>query len=143
MCKQDEYTAQETDRQDRVDSAIEEMLEDVSPIGYVQWDMEIIGEIRDVVQDYIVNKKGWMNEQAFYPYRELNKDGPEPAEMILTDEQIVTAMKQVIEYIDADELGVLAGDWLGGLCWYLNDGTYSFIPDERYADAFGEALDKE
>jgi tetrahydromethanopterin S-methyltransferase subunit A len=143
MCEDYGFSGQETDRQDMVDSAIEEMLENVSPIGYVQWDMEIIGEIRDVIQDYIVNKKGWMSEQAFYPYRELDNNGniilepskPEPAEMILTDEQIVTAMKQVIEDIDADELGVLAGDWLGGLCWYTNDGLYSFIPDEHYCGA--------
>ena len=110
MCKQDEYTAQETDRQDRVDNAIAELIKEFTPIGYFDWDMEIIGEVRDVIMEYVVNQKKWMTEHQFYPYRELDNDGSEPAEMIVTDEQIVTAMKQVIEYFDADELGVLAGD---------------------------------
>jgi hypothetical protein len=151
MCEDYGFTGQETDRQDAVDSAIEEMLESVSPIGYVQWDMEIIGEIRDIVQDYIVNKKGWMSEQAFYPYRELDKEGniilepskPEVEEMIVTDDQLIGVLKECLESFDSDELSEIAKDWLGGLCWHNGDFTYTFIPDERYNDAFGEALDKE
>lgn len=141
----DEYnfTAQEIDRQDKVDSVIEEMLENLSPIGYVEWDMEIIGEIRDVVQDYIVNKKGWMSEQAFYPYRELDNDGniilepskSEQEEMIIKSWDLEKVINKTVSEIDADDFAKLAGELLGGTCRYTDNFLYSFIPNEHYSGA--------
>ena len=55
---------------------------------------------------------------------------------IVTDEQLVTALEKHIEDVDADELARIGGEALGGKCWYLNDGTYSFEPDENYYGAF-------
>lgn len=66
------FTEQEADRQDRVDNAIAQLIEEITPIGYFRWDMEIIGEVRDVIMEYVVNQKKWMTEQQFYPYRELD-----------------------------------------------------------------------
>jgi hypothetical protein len=146
MCE-DNWTQEETDRQDRVDNAIFSVIEEITPIGYAQWDMEIIGDVRDVIMEYVVNQKKWMTEQQFYPYREwdaIANPNPEPdiEEMIVTDEQLVTAMEKEIEDIDSDELALLAGDWLGGLCWYTNDGLFSFIPDEHYCGALDFTKEK-
>jgi hypothetical protein len=141
----DEY---ETYRQDKVDNAIFDMVKDITPIGYLQWDMELIGEIRDVILEYVVNQKKWMTEQQFYPYRELT---PEPdgnitlqpfKGLIVTDEQLVTAMRKEVEDIDAEQLAEWAGHCLGGKCWYLEDNTYSFEPDENYYGAFNFIKDK-
>lgn len=137
------FTDKEIERQDTVDNAIQNLMVELAPWGVddIEWNMEYIGEIRDTIKEFLVDKLHLMTEQQFYPYRELGEDEnvilepsePEQAkEMIVTDEQIVTAMKQVVEDLDADELAQLAGDALGGLCWYLNDGTYSFIPDINY-----------
>jgi hypothetical protein len=145
---EDGWTEQETDRQDRVDNAIFNMVEEITPIGYMDWDMELIGEIRDVIKEYVVDQKNWMTEQQFYPYRELT---PEPKEnivlqpfkgLIVTDEQLVTAMRKEVEDIDADQLAEWAGHCLGGKCWYLEDNTYSFEPDENYYGAFNFIKDK-
>lgn len=142
----EEWTEQETDRQDRVDNAIAELIKEVTPIGYFDWDMEVIGEVRDVIMEYVVNKKQWMTEQQFYPYRVLLE--PKKKEetkniilqpfkgLIVTDEQLVKALEKAIEDMDADELAHIAGETLGGKCWYLNDATYSFEPDDNYYGAF-------
>jgi len=134
-----ELSLREINRQDFVDNQVYELLctLDTDP-NEIEWNIELIAKIRDAVQEVLVDDLKLMTEQEFYPYLEYdaveNPDyRPDNTEMIVTDEQLVIAMKQVIEDIDADDLGVLAGDWLGGLCWYTNDGLYSFIPDERYS----------
>lgn len=58
-------------RQDWVDSAIFQMLCDVHPHdgGDMEaggWDIEMIGEIRDVVQQWFI-KKGICTAEEFYP----------------------------------------------------------------------------
>lgn len=135
----EEWTSKEEERQDIVDGCIFELISEIVPLSNTsyEWNIEDIAQIREAVQDVVVNKRNLMTEQEFYPYRVLeaveNPDfQPEPEEMIVTDEQLVTAMKKVIEDLDADELAMLAGDALGGLCWFTNDGLYSFIPDEHY-----------
>src|SRR5512135_1028558 len=133
MCEND-FTGKETDRQDCVDNSIQNLICEMAGRD-VEWNMENIGEVRDVLQGIIVDKLKLMTEQEFYPYREIGTDGNiilEPSkpqqgeEMIVTDEQLVTAMQKQLVEMDADELAQLAGDALGGLCWYLSDGTYSF-----------------
>lgn len=134
-----ELSLREIEQQDIVDDACYQLITEFCPNGLldVEWNIEHIAKIRDALQEVIVDDMKLMTEQEFYPYIEYDAvENPDyksdDTETIVTDEQLVTAMKQVLEDIDADELGVLAGDWLGGLCWYTNDGLYSFIPDERY-----------
>lgn len=138
-----DFTEQETDRQDRVDNAIFKMLKEITPIGYAQWDMEIIGEIRDVIVEYVVTKKKWMTEQQFYPYRTWDKDGniimePAPETLVVTAEQLCTAIKKVIDELDFDDLAKVAGDFLGGLCVWDEGDNFTFVTDENYEGALDE-----
>jgi hypothetical protein len=56
-------------RQDEVDNAIAALINDL--VGKeVEWDMEIIGDVREVIQDHLV-AKGITTEMKFYPYIEL------------------------------------------------------------------------
>lgn len=143
MCE-DNWTEQETDRQDRVDNAIFNAIEEITPIGYLQWDMELIAEVREVIMDYVVNKKKWMTEQQFYPYRETDKDGniilepskePEPERLVVTVEQLDKAIKQVLLDLDFDDLAKVAGDFLGGLCVWDEGNNFIFVTDQNYNGA--------
>lgn len=143
------WTGAEEERQDCVDNAIHALINDMARGHEVEWDIEDIANVREVLEGIIVDKLNLMTSYDFYPYVELvpeedeniilEPSNPEPEpeqkEMIVTDEQLVTAMKKEVEDIDAEQLAQWAGDALGGLCWYLNDGTYSFIPDINYYGA--------
>lgn len=76
MCKQDEFTEKETRRQDIVDNAIQNLMVELSPWGVddIEWDIEYIGMVRDVIKDFLVDKLSLMTEQEFYPYRELTNE---------------------------------------------------------------------
>jgi hypothetical protein len=52
---------------------------------------------------------------------------------------IAQAIVDVVEHCDADTLAKIAGDVLGGNCFYDEDGEYDFEPDENYAGAFDNA----
>jgi hypothetical protein len=142
---EDEFTGRETERQDCVDSAIAnlsvELIPDDCPFD---WDIELIGEVRDALKTVIVDHMGAMTEQEFYPYRDLIpeeiKDAEEntPKEQWLIGEEDITyAVKKAIDDLDADDFAMFAGEILGGVCWFLNEkGLYSFVPDINYAGAF-------
>ena len=67
-----ELTDKEIERQDYVDNRVYELLNDLLPAGNkLNWDIEIIGAIRDAVQVQITDRK-LMNEAAFYPYLKNN-----------------------------------------------------------------------
>jgi hypothetical protein len=69
------YTQAETERQDIVDNLIYQLLTDLAPWGSeIDWDMEYIAEVRDVIQEILVDELGLMTEQKFYPYRELEPE---------------------------------------------------------------------
>jgi hypothetical protein len=147
MPKNGELTNYELEQQDLIDNACYELITQFCPNGLkdVEWNIQHISKIREALQEVIVDDMKLMTEQEFYPYIELEPEGniilepsnlePESDEMIVTDAQLVTAMKNEVENIDAEQLAQWAGDALGGLCWYLNDGTYSFIPDVNYYGA--------
>lgn len=71
------------DRQDLVDNAIFTMLQAVtndmshtdSPI--VSWDIELIGNVRDIVQQELCNKYPNLNWSGFYPFidEDTSKEG--------------------------------------------------------------------
>lgn len=65
-----ELNAQQIERQDFVDNAIFELINELIPSEKeMEWDIEAIGEIRDAIQSLLV-EKGFCTEQDFYPYIE-------------------------------------------------------------------------
>jgi hypothetical protein len=133
---EEEFTRKETERQDQVDGMIMEVILRCAPYdAEIDWDIGLIGVVRDAIQEVLVDELKIMTEQEFYPYRDLEpepSEEPDNTEMIITDEEMVTTLMEVVKGMDADDLAKLAGDFIGGLCWYTNDGLYSFTPDENY-----------
>jgi len=64
-----ELTDKQVDRQDYVDNAIFQLVQTVNPTNIsIVWDIEMIGEIRDVIREWIVERMKVTDEQNFYPY---------------------------------------------------------------------------
>ena len=62
-------TKLQIERQDFVDSEIFELLQKfLPPSKTMEWDIEAIATIRDVIQEQIVDKQELMSEVQFYPY---------------------------------------------------------------------------
>lgn len=65
-----ELTKQQIERQDFVDNAIFDLMNRLIPSEReMEWDIEVIGEVRDVVQTQLA-RKGFCTEREFYPYVE-------------------------------------------------------------------------
>ena len=74
-----ELTKDQIDRQDFVDGKIHQLLNDIFPVLYVEendnayhpkdvkWDIEIIGEVRDLLFSIYQEHTRTMLYQAFYP----------------------------------------------------------------------------
>lgn len=67
-------TEEQKQRQDVVDNAIFELVcalcpldEDKLEASGVEWDIELIGEIRDVVRGWFVERLGICTDEEFYP----------------------------------------------------------------------------
>lgn len=64
-----ELTDKQIDRQDFVDNAIFQLVQRVNPTDKnIEWDIEMIGEVRDVIWQWIVERMKIIDEQTFYPY---------------------------------------------------------------------------
>lgn len=62
-----ELTKQQIERQDFVDNAIYDLMNELIPSDKVmEWDIEAIGEVRDAIQSQLI-KRGFCTEQEFYP----------------------------------------------------------------------------
>jgi hypothetical protein len=62
-----ELTNEQIERQDFVDNAIYRLIQELNPTElYIDWDIEIIGEIRDVVKNYFV-ELSICSDIEFYP----------------------------------------------------------------------------
>ena len=65
-----ELTGQQIERQDFVDNAIFNLINELIPSDKeMEWDIEFIGVVRDAIQTRLV-EKGICSEQEFYPYIE-------------------------------------------------------------------------
>ena len=63
-------TEQQIERQDFVDNAIFNLINELIPSNKeMEWDIELIGEVRDAILTKLV-EKGLCSEQEFYPYIE-------------------------------------------------------------------------
>ncbi len=61
----------EISRQDYVDSVIFKLIQSLNPTKQsIEWDIEMIGDIRDTIEDWIVAKMKVCTEKDFYPYIE-------------------------------------------------------------------------
>jgi hypothetical protein len=58
-------------RQDFVDNAVLQLIREINPTSKeLSWNIEIIGEIRDNVRRWLVERLGICDEMSFYPYIE-------------------------------------------------------------------------
>ena len=68
-----ELTEEQIKRQDSVDNAIYQLMQELNPTAdEIRWDIEMIGEVRDVIEDWMVERLKITNEPNFYPYLEKN-----------------------------------------------------------------------
>lgn len=59
----------EISRQDYVDGVIFKLIQDLNPTKLpIEWNIEMIGDIRDVIEDWIVSKMKICTEKDFYPF---------------------------------------------------------------------------
>ena len=65
----EELTNRQIERQDFVDNAVFRLIQDINPAQKeLSWDIEMIGEIRDNIRQWLVEKLGICDEMSFYPY---------------------------------------------------------------------------
>ena len=65
----------EISRQDFVDGVIFELIQSVNPTKQqIVWDIEMIGDVRDTLEDWIVARLKLCTEKEFYPFIE-EQDG--------------------------------------------------------------------
>lgn len=66
-----ELSERQIERQDLVDNAIYQLIQSISPAEEkIEWDIEMVGGIRDVLQEWFVDKLNLTDEQNFYPFLE-------------------------------------------------------------------------
>jgi hypothetical protein len=66
-----ELTEDQVRRQDFVDIEIYQLMQRLNPTDkFIDWNIEMIGEIRDVIREWIVEKMKITDEQTFYAYKD-------------------------------------------------------------------------
>ena len=64
-----EMSDEQIGRQDFVDNAVFQLIRDINPTSKKpSWNIEMIGEIRDNVRHWLVERLGICDEMSFYPY---------------------------------------------------------------------------
>ncbi len=63
-----ELTTKQIARQDFVDNRIFELIQELNPsLVEIDWNIEMIGEVRDCIQQ-ILNENFFVKEEDFYPF---------------------------------------------------------------------------
>ena len=66
-----ELTSEQIERQDSVDNAIYQLIQELNPtVDEIRWDIEMIGDVRDVIGDWIVERLKITDEHNFYAWVE-------------------------------------------------------------------------
>lgn len=66
------FTKQQIIRQDFVDNRIFELINSLLPASkQIKWDIEIIGDIRELIYKKLDRKLRGINEKRFYPFIEI------------------------------------------------------------------------
>ena len=64
-----ELTDKQLERQDFVDNQIFQLLNDLNPSGKeLEWDIEMIGDVRERIRVWLVDNLDITDEMKFYPY---------------------------------------------------------------------------
>ena len=64
-----ELSDKQLERQDYVDNQIFQLLNDLNPSGReLEWDIEMIGEVRDSIRVWLVDNLDITDEMKFYPF---------------------------------------------------------------------------
>jgi len=64
-----EMSDEQIRRQDFVDNAVFQLINDINPTSNkLSWNIEMIGEIRDNVRQWLVERLRICDEMSFYPY---------------------------------------------------------------------------
>lgn len=66
-----ELTKRQIERQDFVDNKIFELIQRLMPTAKIEWNIEMIGSIRDSIRTQLVNKHRLTSESKFYPYLKI------------------------------------------------------------------------
>jgi len=62
------FTEDQIKRQDFVDNQIYDLVTRLVPLAKeIEWNIEMIGDIRDTIQHWLVDKYGIVDELEFYP----------------------------------------------------------------------------
>ncbi len=63
-----ELTDKQIERQDFVDNAIFNLIQSLNTTDKaINWDIEMIGEVRDVTRKWMIERLKITDEQSFYP----------------------------------------------------------------------------
>ncbi|MGD0784604.1 MAG: hypothetical protein ABR969_02195 [Sedimentisphaerales bacterium] len=64
-----ELNNNQIERQDYVDNAVFQLIQEINPAGKdISWNIEMIGEIRDNIRYWLVERLKACEEMTFYPY---------------------------------------------------------------------------
>jgi hypothetical protein len=64
----EKLTEDQIKRQDFVDNQIYDLVKRLAPsTGEIEWDIEMIGDIRDTIQHWLVDRYKIVHELEFYP----------------------------------------------------------------------------
>lgn len=61
--------------------------------------------------------------------------------IVITEDQIIAKIQDLLIEVDADELGRIVGELFGGECYYFGKDDYRFYPNKDYCGEFGEVKD--
>ena len=65
------FTEEQLRRQDFVDNGIFDLIQNLNPTSTeIEWDIEVIGQIRDRIRYLLVERLQICDEMSFYPYLE-------------------------------------------------------------------------
>jgi hypothetical protein len=65
-----ELTSNQTERQDFVDNAIYELIASLNPSNKkeISWNIEMIGDVRECIRHWLVERHQVCTDLAFYPF---------------------------------------------------------------------------
>lgn len=64
-----ELTVVQIERQDFVDNAVFNLISSVNPSNkQLNWDIEMIGDVRDLIRYWLTDRLKSCDEMTFYPY---------------------------------------------------------------------------
>lgn len=67
--RHDDLSDDQIDRQDAVDNVIFELIQSIHPsTSGIGWNIEMIGDIRNCLKEWVVDRYEFCDEQSFYPY---------------------------------------------------------------------------